>query len=68
MAYDDMKRFVVESFDKACEIIKSHEESCEECKKTYQCAESAKMYVIHGEIELMYYKFGYEPKDGEIPE
>jgi hypothetical protein len=57
MTYDDLVQNVRESFDKACDSIEKHEESCDECKKTYMCAESAKMYEIHGDIELLYYKY-----------
>lgn len=55
--YDDMVRIITESFDKACETIKNHEESCEICEKVYMCAESQKMHVILGDIELLYYKY-----------
>jgi len=57
MTYDEIVRNVAESFDKACESIKNHYKVCDTCKKHTICDESRKMYVIHGDIELLYYKY-----------
>jgi hypothetical protein len=57
MTYDDLVQNVRESFDKACDSIEKHYKACETCKKEHICDESRKMYTIHGDIELLYYKY-----------
>lgn len=57
MTYDEMNRLVGEFFGKACDIIEKHDESCDECTLHGMCDESRRMYAIHEDIELIYYRY-----------